>query len=218
MLIQNKMKNLFIILALIAIYCSCHGKNDHVFYASNNDTAMDSTLNKAQDTSIHIGTIMEVVKRITEEISNVPGKGNSDLTYAGIMIIYNKSILEMCEIQMSQGGHTEVAIIAQNISNINKSQLLIFQTFLNHFKLSENPDSLNYKIPFDLKNIERMAHSGTTIDNQFLEMLATIQQSELAISKVYLKNGKNDKLRTIAKRIIASNQIVISELRSKKRD
>ncbi len=82
----------------------------------------------------------------------------------------------------------------------------------------KKPHTLRYKIPITEDRFEKMFHTGASLDNDFLDMLITIEKSEIILANSYLKEGSHPSLRQIAKTIITDNQKEIGKLASIKID
>lgn len=212
------MKNVVVIIFLIYLCYGCHGGLDqHTYTANPADTMQKVRLNKAPDTSIHPGTITDVVRKMTEAANRVSA-GNKDLWYANLMVIHSNAVIEICTVEFSQGQHNRIFEIAQRVLNAHKKQLINFQTFIASYKKTDTAGVVSQAEPIAIKNLEQFAHSSITEDNLFLEMLAIVEQSEIDIAGIYQQQGKNPMLREMASNSITANRRDIPWLRSQMPD
>ena len=212
------MKSIIIIWISIGFLYGCHSKADHILYAPITDTAGNYLKNIVKDTSVHIGTIMEAIERMTTKMNEVSVNADPDTVFTQLIIIHRQAVLEMFSVVTSQGNHLNVVNLGQNIVNRSKKIISDLQKNTVRNKSVKATTNLKFKIPITQKTIEDMAHSGTTVDNQFIDMLILIDKSEMRLARTYLVNGHNERLLIIAKNSILLNQTEILGLPSQKPD
>lgn len=213
------MKTLLALIILFSFNYKCSAQtytDDNPF--GKKDTNSANSVPTVQDTSLHIGTIMDIMRQMNDGMDSLKMTGNADKDYADLMIIHHKAAIDMAEMETSFGEHVKVARKAEQIAAVEKKEIAAFAAFTQrHFK-SENLDSFNLEIVPVVKSMRHTTHSTSTIDNQFVEMMIVHHKGAIDISKLYLKYARDVKLKALARSIIKANQLEIQKLKSIKPD
>lgn len=204
---------------LIAVNYGCHSQTNSNtnFFDDSTDTGKKAAP-VTQDTSIHKGTIMDIMRQMNEGMNNLKMTGNADKDYAELMLIHHKAAIEMVEMESSFGEHAIVARKAQQIATVQKKETGTLLAFLPRYLPVEKPDSFQYEIVPVIASMQHTTHSISTIDNQFIEMMIVHHKGAIDISRRYLKYSKDAKLKALARNIITANQLEIPKLKTIKPD
>lgn len=213
------MKTLLALIILFGFNYKCFSQtysDDNPF--GKKDTVSANRLATVQDTSLHTGSMMDIIRRMNEGIDSLKMTGNADKDYADLMIIHHKTAIDMAEMETSFGEHLKVARKAEQIAVVEKKEIIAFAAFTQRYFPTQNLDSFRLEILPVVKSMQHTTHITPTIDNQFIEMMIVHHKGAIDISKLYLKYAKDVKLKALARSIIKANQLEIPKLKSIKPD
>lgn len=213
------MKTLLALIILFSLNYKCSGQtytDDNPF--GKKDTISANSVPTVQDTSLHTGSMLDIMRQMNEGIDSLKMTGNADKDYADLMIIHHKAAIDMAEMETSFGEHVKVARKAEQIAAVEKKEIAAFAAFTQRYFKSEKLDSFNLEIVPVVKSMKHTTHLTSTIDNQYIEMMIVHHKGAIDISKLYLKYAKDLKLKALARNIILSNQKEIRKLKSIKPD
>jgi uncharacterized protein (DUF305 family) len=215
----SKMKHILVLLILIAVNYGCRSQtNFNKDFFDIRDTAKKASTSVVKDTSIHTGSIMDIMRQMNKGIDSLKMTGNANKDFADLMIIHHKAAIDMAEMESSFGEHATVARKAQEIASVQKKEIATFQAFLLRYVAGEKIDSFRYQVVPVIASMQHTTHSTSTIDNQFIEMMLIHHNGAIDISKLYLKYAKDAKLKALARRIILANQLEVPKLKKIKPD
>lgn len=212
------MPRILLLFGWICLCYACHDTSDHDIKGPEPDTTGNAARNRPKDTSIHNGTITSITDQLTHDLQAVKDTTDNDQAFVKLMGLHRKAVLEISQIETSEGGRSDVFAFTENL--ISRSHKILAR--LNEVPVKDTgikkPHTLRYKIPITEVRFEKMFHTGASLDNDFLDMLITIEKSEIILANSYLKEGSHPSLRQIAKTIITDNQKEIGKLASIKID
>jgi len=206
------MKSVLIISVMLCAICACHDTSDHNIHAPVMDTTGNAALNQPKDTSVHSGIIPAVIGKMISELELVPAVLGPDEAFSRIMIIHRAAVKEMCRIESSDGHSAQVFLAVEEVQSRSYGLLRRFEKFLHDSSPARKTNTLRYQIPFTKEKVEKMVHQGGDTDREFVEMLIVIETSEITLAQSYLKEGKNNYLRSLANEIIMTNRKEIEKL------
>jgi uncharacterized protein (DUF305 family) len=206
-----------IILFTVNNFCQAQSNSYKNFSSASSDTGKKQAAG-VHDTSIHKGTIMDIMRQMKEGIDSLKMTGNADKDYAELMLTHHKAAIDMTELETSFGEHVKVARKAQQIAAVEKKEIVALKASAKRFLPTENLDSFKVKVVPVVASMQHTLHLTPTIDNQFIEMMIVHHQGAIDISNLYLKYAKDVKLKALAQSIIKVNQLEIPKLKFLKPD
>ena len=218
------MKNILLVAVLATGFFAC---NDDTTYSSSTTTSTDSvnssTTNDATDHSnMNMDTsgmggksMMTMMTSMMDNMKGMQSSGNPDNDFANMMKAHHLGAIEMAQMEVAKGSDAQMKAMAQKMIDDQQSEVAEFNTFLTGHTAHGGGDAFFKESMSMMNNMKMdMDHSGS-MDKQFAQMMVPHHQSAIDMSKAYIKAGAHEeKLKTMAKNIIASQQKEIAELKA----
>lgn len=138
--------------------------------------------------------------------------GDPDHDFAMMLKMHHQSAVEMSDMELKQGKSEAVKKMANQIKAANQKEI----GELTQFMTTHKPQSSSSKL--GQKGMEMM-HSGThsmngNVDHDFASMMAQHHQQGIAMAKTFLKEGKTEKMKTMANSVIKQQTKEQNELKN----
>lgn len=212
----------FFILAIVVSACS----NDGTKSASSSDSATttvetpattpsENTATNTTPTATNGANLMELMNKNMQEMKSMQSSGNPDNDFASMMKTHHMGALEMAQAEVAQGSNAEMKAMAQKMVDEQQREIAELNTFLSGHNAHGGGDAFHKEVMAQMNRMKMdMTHSGS-FDKQFAEMMIPHHQGAIDMSKAYLKTGAHEeKLKTMANKIIADQQKEIGELKA----
>jgi uncharacterized protein (DUF305 family) len=158
---------------------------------------------------------MDIMNKNMQEMKSMQSTGNPDNDFAAMMKTHHMGALEMAQAELSQGTNAEMKSMAQKMVDAQQKEIAELNTFLSGHNAHGGGDAFHKEVMAQMNGMKMdMNHSGS-IDKQFAEIMIPHHQGAIDMSKAYLKTGAHEeKLKTMANKIIADQQKEIGELKA----
>lgn len=220
-------KMLFVSIASSALLFAC-GNNNSTETGNNKDTVSHSsegghTATTGSDQSAgHTATgsgssasMMDMMNKNMQDMKAVQSTNNPDNDFAALMKVHHMGALEMAQVEVAQGQDPQIKQMAQKMIDAQQREIAELNTFLSGHNAHGGGDAFYKEVTSKMDNMKmEMDHSGS-IDKQFVQMMIPHHQGAIDMAKAYLKSGAHEeKLKTMANKIIADQQQEIKELQA----
>lgn len=219
------MKKLVPIFSLAIVVAAC--SNDGTKSASSSDSAnttttietpattpTDNTMNTTTAPTSN-ANLMDMMNKNMQEMKAMQSTGNPDNDFAAMMKTHHMGALEMAQAEVAQGTDAEMKAMAQKMIDAQQKEIAELNTFLSGHNAHGGGDAFHKEVMAQMSSMKMdMDHSGS-FDKQFVQMMIPHHQGAIDMSKAYIKSGAHeDKLKTMANKIIADQQKEIGELKA----
>ena len=149
------------------------------------------------------------------QMKNMRSTGNPDNDFAALMKAHHLGAIEMAQLELAKGTDARIRQMAQEMIDDQQREVAAFNTFLSGHSAHGGGEAFFQEAMAAMSNMNMdMDHSGS-VDKQFVQMMIPHHQSAIDMARTYLKSGAHEeKLKTMAKNIISSQQQEINELQS----
>ena len=206
-----------------AILFAC--SNDNSGTASHHDSTSHSstaenTANNAQTQTTtanpaSYASMMDMMNKNMQDMKAVQSTGNPDNDFAALMKVHHMGALEMAQAEVANGTNAELKAMAQKMVDAQQQEIAELNTFLSGHEAHGGGDVFYKEVMSQMNNMKMdMDHSGS-VDKQFAQMMIPHHQGAIDMSSAYLKAGAHEeKLKTMANKIIADQQKEIAQLQT----
>jgi uncharacterized protein (DUF305 family) len=160
-------------------------------------------------------SLMDMMDKNMQDMKAVPSSNNPDNDFASLMKMHHMGALEMAQAEVTRGTNAEMKTMAQKMIDEQQKEIAELNTFLSGHNAHGGGDGFYKKVMAQMTNTKmEMDHAGS-FDKQFAQMMIPHHQGAIDMSKAYLKSGAHEeKLKTMANKIIANQQKEIGELQA----
>lgn len=218
------MKHLMLILSgsLLIVMAACNDNNP----ASESESQTADTLQKSSDNSA--GTqkdtsasqangksMMASMMKHMDEMKKMKSMNDPDHDFAMMMKHHHAAAVEMAQVELSHGHHTEIKTMAQKMIDDQNKDIQQFDSFLNTPMDNKSGNDKFYKETMQMMNEMpmNMNLASADTDEQFVSMMIPHHEHAIHMATVYLKFGKNQEMKTVANKIIKDQQKEIKDLK-----
>lgn len=141
--------------------------------------------------------------------------GNPDNDFAAMMKIHHMGAIEMAQLELAKGSDAGLKQMAGKMIEAQQSEIAELNSFLSGHQAHGGGNGFYNEVMNQMKNMKMdMDHSGS-VDKQFAEMMIPHHQGAISMVNAYLKNGAHEeKLKTMANKMVADQKKEIKELES----
>ncbi len=159
--------------------------------------------------------MMIMMTSMMDKMKGMQSSGNPDNDFANMMKAHHLGAIEMAQMEVAKGSDAQMKAMAQKMIDDQQSEVAEFNTFLTGHTAHGGGDAFFKEAMSMMNNMKMdMDHSGS-MDKQFAQMMVPHHQSAIDMSKAYVQAGAHEeKLKTMANNIIASQQKEIAELKA----
>jgi uncharacterized protein (DUF305 family) len=188
------------------------GSNDTLQKTSDNTIATNDSAGSASNGS----SIMNSMMKHMDEMKNMKSMNDPDHDFAMMMKHHHMAAKEMAQIEVSQGHHNEVKVLAQKMSDDQSKEISEIDNFLSNIPAENKPgnDKFHHEVKQMMSNMPmNMEQSGKDVDQQFVSMMISHHDQAIDMSEMYLKYGKKQEMRSLADKIIKAQSKEIKDLK-----
>jgi uncharacterized protein (DUF305 family) len=217
------MKTAFILITAGIVLASCNNNNDSfVASGAKSDSSHSSTTTSGhvgaahQDTAGMARGLMQSMSSSMAAMKKMQMSGDFDADYANTMIAHHQGALDMAQVELSQGREEKVKAIAQNIITKQTKEQQELSSFLQNYKgttMKHGEGALQAALDSMAASMMKMP-LGNTTDQDFLTMMIAHHEHGIAMDKLQVLHGMDDKLKAMAKKSMAEQQKEIKEMKA----
>ena len=181
------------------------------------------SMDMGTDTSMmQTSGISAAMDKMMTEMHQMKMTGNVDADFAMMMKCHHQGAVDMAQAELKSGTDEKLKAMAQKIIDAQKAEISALDNFLNANKASvKNYDAMDKDKGFgkmmdkNMSMMMDMPKSGSeSADIQFVNMMIPHHQSAVYMAEGFIQSGKDVKLITMAKKIIADQNKEIDEFKA----
>jgi len=216
-----KANNLIIGILMLAIGLSACQNKSSESESGNTSMNMGESAHMNMDSSMNEG-MMGSMDKMMKEMHDMEMSGNVDHDFAMMMKSHHQAAIDMAQAELSSGTDETMKQMAQKIIKAQQSEINELEASLNNTKdAAKNYDPTRKDEGFAKvmdKNMMMMmetpkADESLSTDQQFANMMIPHHQSAVLMAEGFIKHGKDAKLLSMAKMIIADQNKEIEEFK-----
>lgn len=155
--------------------------------------------------------MMKVMQSGMSRMMSMKTTGDPDHDFALMLKMHHQGAVEMADLEIKQGKNAKTKALATRIKSTNQKEIKELDQFLS----SHKPQSSSSKV--GKMNMDMM-HSGThsmtgKADHDFASLMAQHHQQGVDIAHAFLKEGKTEKMKTMASKVIKMQTKEVDELK-----
>ncbi|GAA4465183.1 DUF305 domain-containing protein [Nibrella saemangeumensis] len=148
-----------------------------------------------------------------DQMMNMKMTGDPDHDFASMMKMHHQSAVEMSNLEIKQGKSQAVKDKAAKIKAANQKEITELTQFLNTHKPTASASKFGQSAMQMMHNGKK--HSMTSnIDKDYALMMIQHHQQGIDMARAFLKEGKTDKMKALANKIIKDQTKDIEDLKS----
>jgi len=155
--------------------------------------------------------MMKSMQSGMSQMMSMKMSGDPDHDFAMMLKMHHQSAVQMSDMEIKQGKNAQVKALAGKIKTANQAEIKELTQFLSNHK----PQSSSSKLGQEAMKI---MHSGShsmngNIDHDYASMMAQHHQQGVDIANVFLKEGKTEKMKMMARKVIQNQTKEIGDLK-----
>ena len=155
--------------------------------------------------------LMKSMQSGMNQMMSMKMTGDPDHDFAMMLKTHHQGAIEMADLEMKQGKDAKTKALATRIKATNQKEIKELDQFLSSHKPMSSSSKLGQK------GMEIM-HGGNhsmngKVDHDFASMMAQHHQQGVDMARAFLKEGKTEKMKTMASNVIKMQTKEIGELK-----
>ncbi|RCR67089.1 MULTISPECIES: DUF305 domain-containing protein [Larkinella] len=156
-------------------------------------------------------TLMKAMQSGMDKMMSMKMTGDPDHDFAMMMLLHHQSAVDMADLELKKGQNTQVKMLASKIKAANQKEIENLTQFIG----SHKPQSASSAFG---KDAMKIMHSGNhtmngKVDHDFASMMAQHHQQGVDMARAFLKEGKTEKMQTMASNVVKMQTKEIDELK-----
>lgn len=168
------------------------------------------------ENKLHGDSLMQIMTTMMSEIKAMKMTGNADHDFAMMMKRHHKGAIEMSKVETQKGRDNELkSIAAKMIDQQNKEiEQLNEMNMENGNEGAMNEEFMQLMMQHHNRADEKMKATTMTrnTDMDYATMMKMHHQMAIDMSNIYLKYGKDEKLKAMAEKMLADQRKEIEQL------
>lgn len=182
---------------------------------------MGDSTHMNMNSSMNAG-MMGGMDKMMKDMHAMEMTGNVDHDFAMMMKSHHQAAIDMAQAELGSGKDETLKQMAQKIIDAQQSEISDLEAFLNNTKdAAKNYDPAKKGEGFAKvmdKNMMMMmdmpkADESASTDHQFVDMMIPHHQSAVLMAEGFMKHGKDAKLVSMAKKMVADQNREIEEFK-----
>ena len=155
--------------------------------------------------------MMKAMQSGMNQMMSMKMTGAPDHDFAMMLKMHHQSAVDMSEMEIRQGKNAQVKALAGKIKTANQAEIKELTQFIS----SHKPQTASSKLGQDAMKI---MHSGKhsmngNMDHDYASMMAQHHQQGIDMANAFLKEGKTEKMKMMARKVIQNQTKEVAELK-----
>ncbi|ADB42850.1 MULTISPECIES: DUF305 domain-containing protein [unclassified Spirosoma] len=155
--------------------------------------------------------MMKAMQSGMNQMMSMKMTGDPDHDFAMMLKMHHQSAVDMSEMEIRQGKNAQVKALAGKIKTANQAEIKELTQFIS----SHKPQTASSKLGQDAMKI---MHSGKhsmngNMDHDYASMMAQHHQQGIDMANAFLKEGKTEKMKMMARKVIQNQTKEVAELK-----
>lgn len=156
--------------------------------------------------------MMKSMQSGMSRMMNMKMTGDPDHDFATMMRMHHEGAVEMADLELKQGTNAPTKALASRIKAANQREIKEMTQFLSSHKPVASPKAKMGQSGMKAMHDGKHSMNGKA-DHDFASMMVEHHQQAVDMSRVFLKEGKTAKMKTLANSIIREQTKEIAELK-----
>lgn len=171
--------------------------------SSQHDAQTDAGNNMASDN--HMKAMHDAMAGSMQQMKSMQPTGDPDHDYAMMMKHHHQGAIDMAKAEMQGGTDATMKQMAQKMAEDQQQEVAELEKYLDNSKPSGNSE-------FGKKSMDRMTEmkdmkmESGSLDAMFASMMIPHHEDAIEMSDEYLKEGRNEELKKLARKIRDANK------------
>ena len=219
------MKNVILIAGVTLMLGACNNSgqqegsadtaNHSGQHGAMGDTGTSTSMQSTDTAGMSGKSMMSTMQSNMDQMKAMASTGNPDNDFAAMMKVHHMGALEMAQLEVAMGTDAQLKQMAQKMIDEQQKEIAELNTFLSGHSAHGGGDAFHKEVMSQMSTMKMdMNHSGS-VDKQFAQMMIPHHQGAIDMARSYIKSGAHEeKLKTMANKIIADQQKEIGELQA----
>ncbi|RYC66485.1 DUF305 domain-containing protein [Spirosoma sordidisoli] len=155
--------------------------------------------------------MMKAMQSGMNQMMSMKMTGDPDHDFAMMLKMHHQSAVEMSEMEIRQGKNAQVKALAGKIKTANQNEIKELTQFISSHKPQMSSSKLGQK---GMEIMHGGSHSmNGNVDHDFASMMAQHHQQGIDMANAFLKEGKTEKMKMMARKVIQAQTKEVAELK-----
>lgn len=178
---------------------------------TTNHTAYNTTKNNATGQN-HMKAMHDAMNSSMEQMKTMSMSGDPDHDFALMMMQHHKSAVDMAQAELAGGTDEAMKQIAQKIIDEQQKEMDQFNAFMQGGQPQGNKSDYGQKVMGMMTPMSDIKMESSSLDAMFASMMIPHHQDAVKMAQEYLKVGKSEELKKIARSIVQTQPKEIEQL------
>jgi len=137
--------------------------------------------------------------------------GDPDHDFAMMLKMHHQSAVDMSDMEIKQGKNAQVKALGTKIKTNNQKEIKELDQFLSSHKPMSGSSKLGQQ-GMEIMHSGKHSMNGN-VDHDYASMMAQHHQQGIDMARVFLKEGKTEKMKTMANNVIKVQTEEMAELK-----
>ena len=209
-----RLKFFLFVASLVTLFESCN--NDGTSSTEEKKDSISHTTTQGSDSMNMSQELMTSMMSMMDTMKAVKMTGDFDIDYANMMIKHHSGAIAMSEKELRFGKDEKIKGIAEHMITAQKEEINHLQSFLKNYKSSgmKHGEGDMEKSMNDMESKMKNIGMSGNFDKDFVSLMIPHHEGAIAMSKLQLTNGMNDKLKQLAQKGIAEQTKEVEEFKT----
>lgn len=137
--------------------------------------------------------------------------GDPDHDFAMMLKMHHQSAVDMSDMEIKQGKNAQVKALGTKVKTNNQKEIKELDQFLSSHKPMSGSSKLGQQ-GMEIMHSGKHSMNGN-VDHDYASMMAQHHQQGIDMARVFLKEGKTEKMKTMANNVIKVQTEEMAELK-----
>lgn len=192
---------------------SCNNNNSNTATNSSDSSGHNheiSTDNNAANAQNPMMAMHNAMSGMMQQMKSMKPTGDPDYDFAMMMKHHHQGAVDMSKAELSGGTDESMKQKAQKIIDDQQNEISQFDQFLQKTKPAGSSDFAQRSMSM-MTDMSNMQMEGGSVDAMFASMMIPHHEDAIKMAQEYLKTGKNEDIKKIARNIIQTQPKEVQE-------
>jgi uncharacterized protein (DUF305 family) len=207
------MRQFLLLISFAVAVAACNSNSDTA--ENQSDTANHANHNTAGNSGgqNHMKAMHDAMNGMMQQMHNMKPTGDPDYDFAMMMKHHHQGAIDMARAELAGGTDEQLKQMSQKLIDEQQRENAQFDQFMQGNQPSGNSDygqrAMGMMTPMSDIKME-----GSSLDAMFASMMIPHHQDAVKMSEEFIKVGKNEELKRIARSIMQTQPREIQELQN----
>lgn len=207
------MKKIIVLVSFCLLLAACGDSSTNKEKSVSAATDSMATADASAHPTDLSASLKSCMNNMMGQLKGYTPTGDPDHDFASIMRIHHQGAVEMMQVYVPGAKDEMLKTMAQNGIPKQQGEISELETFLNGHQPGTQKNSFGKDAVQMVTDMMMMESHPADADKAFATMMTPHHESAVHISQMYLNQGKDQKLKTIARKIVGEQQKETDELK-----